>query len=48
MRKKYNKEIKSWEEDLPVLLTFYKYPKHIHQYIYITNLLEQTKRYEND
>ncbi len=25
--KKYKKEVDSWEKDLPVLLTFYKYPK---------------------
>ncbi|BCC24849.1 hypothetical protein BCM0079_3442 [Bacillus cereus] len=27
--KKYKKEVESWEKDLPVLLTFYKYPKEI-------------------
>lgn len=42
--KKYKKEVKSWEEDLPVLLTFYKYPKQVRQYIYTTNLIERTNK----
>ncbi|MGG3369607.1 IS256 family transposase [Bacillus anthracis] len=40
--KKYKKEVESWEKDLPVLLTFYKYPKEIRSYIYTTNMIERT------
>ncbi|MDP7978755.1 IS256 family transposase [Bacillus sp. WLY-B-L8] len=40
--KKYKKEVDSWEKDLPVLLTFYKYPKEIRQYLYTTNMIERT------
>ncbi|MED1276496.1 IS256 family transposase, partial [Bacillus paranthracis] len=40
--KKYKKEVDSWEKDLPVLLTFYKYPKEIRSYIYTTNMIERT------
>ena len=29
-------------KDLPVLLTFYKYPKEIRSYIYTTNMIERT------
>lgn len=40
--KKYPKEVQSWEDDLPVLLTFYKYPSTIHKGIYTTNWIERT------
>ncbi|PFA12531.1 IS256 family transposase, partial [Bacillus cereus] len=40
--KKYKKEVESWEKDLPVLLTFYKYPKEIRPYLYTTNMIERT------
>lgn len=40
--KKYPKEIKSWEEQLPTLLTFYKYPQMIWPAIYTSNPIERT------
>jgi putative transposase len=40
--KKYKKEVKSWENDLPVLLSFYKYPTQIRKYLYTTNMIERT------
>lgn len=40
--KKYPKEIKSWEEQLPTLLTFYKYPQMIRPAIYTSNPIERT------
>ena len=42
--KKYKKVIESWEKDLSVLLTFYKYPKEVRQYIYTTNMIERTNK----
>lgn len=39
--KTYPKVVRSWEEDLPVLLTFYKYPEILHQKIYCTNMIER-------
>ncbi|GAA0472957.1 IS256 family transposase [Alkalibacillus silvisoli] len=38
----YPKVIKSWEEDLSVLLTFLDYPKVIQPQIYTTNTIERT------
>ena len=43
-QKKYPKEIKSWEEQLPTLLTFYKYPALIKQAIYTSNPIERTNK----
>lgn len=40
--KKYPKVIKSWEEDLGVLLTFMGYPRLIRRMIYTTNTIERT------
>ncbi|MUT66967.1 IS256 family transposase [Paenibacillus sp. NEAU-GSW1] len=40
--KRYPKEIASWRDDLPVLLTFYKYPEDIRKSIYTTNVIERT------
>ncbi|MCT8137522.1 IS256 family transposase [Anaerobacillus sp. CMMVII] len=40
--KKYPKEVQSWEQDLPVLLTFMKYPMDIRSGIYTTNWIERT------
>lgn len=40
----YRKELNSWEEDLPVLLTFLRYPKAIQKYLYTTNLIERTNK----
>lgn len=40
--KKYPKEVQSWENDLPVLLTFLDYPSDIHSVIYTTNWIERT------
>jgi putative transposase len=42
--KKYKREVESWEKDLSVLLTFYKYPKEVRQYIYTTNMIERTNK----
>jgi putative transposase len=39
--KKYPKEIKSWEDQLPTLLTFYKYPPQIKEAIYTSNPIER-------
>ncbi|HHE1068347.1 TPA: IS256 family transposase [Vibrio cholerae] len=41
-KKRYSREIASWEEDLPVLLTFLRYPEDVQKYIYTTNLIERT------
>jgi transposase-like protein len=38
----YPKEVASWRNDLPVLLTFYKYPADIRSSIYTTNAIERT------
>ena len=40
--KKYPKEVQSWENDLPVLLTFMDYPSTIRSVIYTTNWIERT------
>ncbi|MCD7036744.1 IS256 family transposase [Metabacillus sp. GX 13764] len=40
--KKYKKLMDSWEDQLDVLLTFYKYPKQIRKYLYTTNMIERT------
>lgn len=40
--KKYPKEIKSWQDQLPTLLAFYKFPPLIWQSIYTTNAIERT------
>jgi putative transposase len=42
--KKYPREVASWEEDLPVLLTFLSYPSAIHSVIYTTNWIERTNK----
>jgi transposase-like protein len=39
---KYPREVSSWENDLPVLLTFLKYPSSIRSVIYTTNWIERT------
>lgn len=39
---KYPKVVKSWEEDLNVLLTFLDYPSSIQSMIYTTNIIERT------
>ncbi|MTH55809.1 IS256 family transposase [Bacillus mangrovi] len=43
-KKAYKRELESWEADLPVLLTFLKYPKDVQQYLYTTNLIERLNR----
>lgn len=40
--KLYPKEVASWRSDLPVLLTFYKYPEEIRASLYTTNAIERT------
>ncbi|WP_212928118.1 IS256 family transposase, partial [Oceanobacillus sp. J11TS1] len=40
----YPKVVQSWEEDLPVLLTFLKYPRIIRPQIYTTNTIERTMK----
>jgi putative transposase len=40
--KKYPKEVHSWEEDLPVLLSFIDYPSTIRSVIYTTNWIERS------
>jgi transposase-like protein len=42
--KRYPKEVASWEKDLPVLLTFMKYPTSIRKVIYTTNWIERTNK----
>jgi len=42
--KRYPKEVASWESDLPVLLTFMKYPPVIRKVIYTTNWIERTNK----
>lgn len=39
--KTYPKVVRSWEDDLSVLLTFYKYPAVLQQKIYSTNMIER-------
>jgi transposase-like protein len=43
-KKQYPKEVKSWEEQLPTLLTFYKYPPQTWPAIYTTNPIERTNK----
>lgn len=38
----YPREIESWRKDLPVLLTFFKYPEDVRKSIYTTNSIERT------
>lgn len=42
--KKYPKEMQSWEEQLPTLLTFYKYPDMIKAAIYTSNPIERMNK----
>lgn len=42
--KQYPKEIKSWENQLPTLLTFYKYPMLIKDAIYTSNPIERMNK----
>lgn len=42
--KKYPKEMQSWEEQLPTLLTFYKYPDMIKGAIYTSNPIERMNK----
>ncbi|MFS0728384.1 transposase [Paenibacillus sp. 1P07SE] len=44
MRKQYPKEAKSWEDQLPTLLTFYNYPALTRPAIYTTNPIERKNR----
>lgn len=43
-RKQYPKEVQSWEEQLPTLLTFYKYPILTWQALYTTNPIERMNK----
>lgn len=40
--KVYPRELESWRADLPVLLTFYKFPEDVWASIYTTNAIERT------
>ena len=42
--KLYPKEIRSWEEQLPTLLTFYNYPSLIKEAIYTSNPIERMNK----
>lgn len=42
--KRYPKEVKSWEDQLPSLLTFYAYPAKIRQAIYTSNPIERMNK----
>lgn len=42
--KLYPREVKSWEDQLPTLLTFYKYPEKIRPVIYTNNPIERTNK----
>jgi len=42
--KLYPKEVRSWEEQLPTLLAFYKYPLQIKQAIYTSNPIERMNK----
>jgi putative transposase len=42
--KLYPKEMKSWEDQLPTLLTFYKYPSLIKDAIYTSNPIERMNK----
>jgi len=39
---KYPRVVKSWEQELYKLLTFFKYPESVQRVIYTTNLIERT------
>lgn len=41
---KHPKVVKSWEEDLDVLLTFLDYPSSIQRVVYTTNIIERTMK----
>lgn len=41
---KYKRELKAWEDELSVLLTFYNYPKEIRSYLYTTNMIERLNK----
>jgi putative transposase len=43
-KKQYPKEMKSWEEQLPTLLTFYKYPPLTWPAIYTSNPIERMNK----
>ncbi|WP_337098056.1 IS256 family transposase [Paenibacillus sp. YIM B09110] len=43
-RKQYPKEVKSWEDQLHTLLTFFKYPALTRPAIYTTNPIERTNK----
>lgn len=43
-QKSYSRELETWDTDLPVLMTFLKYPKEIQKYIYTTNMIERTNK----
>ena len=43
-RKQYPSCVKSWEENWPVLSTFFKYPVEIRKIIYTTNIIEGLNR----
>lgn len=43
-QRKHPKIVKSWEEDLDVLLTFLDYPSSIQRMIYTTNIIERTMK----
>jgi putative transposase len=40
--RRYPKEVESWENNLPILLTFLNYPSAIRSVIYTTNWIERT------
>jgi putative transposase len=42
--KRYPRELESWERELSVLLTFYKYPPITWKHIYTSNLIERTNK----
>jgi len=42
--KQYPKEVKSWEEQLPTLLAFYKYPPYTWPAIYTSNPIERMNK----
>ncbi|XEC94422.1 IS256 family transposase [Paenibacillus tarimensis] len=43
-QKRYPKEVKSWEDQLPTLLTFYQYPPLIWPAIYTSNPIERMNK----
>ncbi|WP_213509422.1 transposase, partial [Paenibacillus faecis] len=42
--KRYPKEVKSWEDQLSTLLTFYQYPEEIKDAIYTSNPIERMNK----